>query len=247
MIDLFYRILGSLGYHHPVHIMFTHIPVGLVVGAFIFFLVAIIFARKSLILTARHASILAFIFVFPTILFGVFDWLHFYNGVLFPAIKAKMGLASGVLVILAAGIILGGEVRIGNAVMTVVYALAFLCAVGLGYFGAEVVGGPSTRQASAGQGDAVTLSAAAQSGEQVFALNCQSCHANGGNVIAPMYPLKSSKHLAGKADFIAFIRAPKMPDGKEGDMPPFDRTQVGDTEAGNLYEYVSSMVKTAWK
>jgi mono/diheme cytochrome c family protein len=246
MIDLFYRVLNSLGYHHPVHIMFTHIPIGLVVGAFIFFLVAIIFARKSLVLTARHASILAFIFVFPTILFGVFDWLHFYNGVLFPAIKAKMGLASGILVVLAAGIILGGEVKIRNAVMTVVYALAFLCAVGLGFFGAEVVGGPTPPAAAAGGGE-VTLTPAALSGQEVFATNCQSCHANGGNVVLAQYPLKSSKHLASQADFVSFIRAPKLPDGSTGPMQPFDKDAISDAEAAGLFEYITSMVKTSWK
>jgi mono/diheme cytochrome c family protein len=245
MIDLFYRILASLGYRHPVHIMFTHIPIGLIVGAFIFFLVAIIFSRKSLVPTARHASILAFIFVFPTILFGVFDWLHFYNGVLFPAIKVKMGLASAVLVILALGIILGGEVKLRSGLMTVAYALAFLCAVGLGYFGAEVVGGP--QQPAAAAAEAPVLTPAAQSGQQVFSDNCQSCHANGGNVIAANLPLKSSRHLGSLASFTSFIRAPKMPDGSAGSMPPFDAATVSDADAAKLYEYITSMVKTSWK
>ena len=43
---------------------------------------AVIFGRKNLITTARHVSILAFIFVFPTILFGVIDWMHYYHAAL---------------------------------------------------------------------------------------------------------------------------------------------------------------------
>ncbi len=247
MIDLFYRVLNSLGYHHPVHVMFTHIPIGLVTGALIFFLVAIIFSRKVLVLTARHTAILAFIFVFPTILFGVFDWLHFYNGVLFPAIKYKMGLAAGILVVLAVAIILGGEVKMHNAAMTVVYALAFLCAVGLGFYGAEVVGMGAPPAQAAAAAPPVTLTPAAQTGQQVFAANCQACHAGGGNVVLAQYPLKASKHLASQADFIAFIRAPKLPDGSGGPMPPFDKTAISDADAAGLYEYVTNMVKTSWK
>jgi hypothetical protein len=59
--------------------------------------------------------------------------------------------------------------------------------------------------------------------------------------------LKSSKHLDSQADFISFIRAPKMPDGSSGPMPPFDTSAISDADAASLYEYVTSMVKTSWK
>ena len=102
---------------------------------------AVIFKKKNLFLTARHVSILAFIFVFPTILFGVMDWLHFFKGALIPPIKAKMILASCVLLLLGAGIILGSEVKVRSAPMMVIYALAVVGVVGLGWFGARLVYG----------------------------------------------------------------------------------------------------------
>ena len=80
MIDSLYQLIAKTGFTDPLHAPLTHIPIGLVIGAFLFFLVAVIFNRKNLITTARHAAILAFIFVFPTILFGVLDWLHFFRG-----------------------------------------------------------------------------------------------------------------------------------------------------------------------
>ncbi len=141
MIDGIYQLLAKVGFTDPLHAPITHIPIGLVIGAFCFFYVAVIFSRKNLYLTARHVSILAFIFVFPTILFGVMDWLHFFKGALIPPIKMKMILASCVLVLLAAGIILGSELRVRSAPMMVIYALAVVCVVGLGWFGARLVYG----------------------------------------------------------------------------------------------------------
>ena len=141
MIDDFYAMLAKLGFKEPLHSPITHMPIGLVVGALIFLLVAIVFKKKDLILTARHASILAFIFVFPTILLGVMDWIHFYHATLFTPIKIKMVLASVALIVLGAGIILGSEIKLHTMTMTVLYVAAFFVMIGLGYFGSGIVYG----------------------------------------------------------------------------------------------------------
>src|SRR5271157_2338875 len=133
MIDALYALLARLGFTDPLHAPLTHIPIGLVISAFLLFLVAVIFGKKNLITTARHVSILAFIFVFPTILFGVFDWLHFYKGALIQPIKMKMILASILLVALAIGIIIGSELKVHAAPMIVLYGIAFLAVIGLGW------------------------------------------------------------------------------------------------------------------
>ena len=141
MIDSLYTLIAKLGFTDPLHAPLTHMPIGLVIGAFVFFLVAVLFGRKNLVVTARHVSILAFIFVFPTILFGVFDWLHFFKGALIAPIKYKMVLASAVLVLLAIGIIMGSELKVRTAPMMVIYALAVVAVVGLGWFGGKLVYG----------------------------------------------------------------------------------------------------------
>jgi uncharacterized membrane protein len=139
MIDEFYAKLAKLGFNEPLHSPITHMPIGLVVGALIFFLVAIVFKKKNLILTARHASILAFIFAFPTILLGVMDWIHFYHAALFTPIKIKMALALVALIVLGAGIILGSEIKLHTMSMTILYVAAFFVMIGLGYFGSGIV------------------------------------------------------------------------------------------------------------
>jgi mono/diheme cytochrome c family protein len=249
MIDSLYGLIARMGFTDPLHAPITHLPIGLVIGAFLFFLVAVIFNRKNLILTARHVSILAFLFVFPTILFGVFDWLHFFKGALIPPIKYKMILASAVLVLLAAGIIVGSELKVRTALMTVIYALAVVAVVGLGWFGGKLVYGgfsPAAPAATSAPAATGTTAPAVPAGQRLYGSNCAACHPAGGNAIVAELPLKKSRKLASEASFVAFIRSPKMPDGSEGQMPPFPADQLSDKQAGALYSYIESMLP-AWK
>lgn len=246
MIDSLYALIAKMGFTDPLHAPITHLPIGLVIGAFLFFLVAVIFNRKNLVLTARHVSILAFLFVFPTILFGVFDWLHFYKGVLIPPIKYKMILASAVLVLLAAGIIVGSELKVRTALMTVIYALTVVGVVGLGWFGGKLVYGGWSPAPEAAAPAAGATAPAVPAGQRLYASNCAACHPSGGNSIVASLPLKKSTRLATEASFVAFIRSPKMPDGSEGQMPPFPADQLSDKQAAALYTYIESMLP-AWK
>ncbi len=245
MADALYALLARLGFTDPLHALLVHMPIGLVTGALVFFLVALVFQRSRLVLTARHAAILAFMFVFPTILTGVFDWLHFYHGVLLPAIRMKMILAGTVLLVLGAAIVLGSEIKLRTIGMTVLYALAFVAVVGLGYYGGGLVygrgGGASVAAAAGGAGAPAAPSAAAKAGEPVFVANCQACHPRGGNSVDPALPLKTSKKLADEKAFVAFIRNPLMPDGTAGAMPPFGADVVTDAQAASLYAYVTAM------
>jgi uncharacterized membrane protein len=161
MIDGLYAILARFGFSEPLHSPITHMPIGLAIGALIFFITALLFKRKNLVLTARHASILAFIFVFPTILLGVFDWIHFYHATLYTPIKIKMGLASLTLLLLGAGIILGSEVKLHSISMTILYGAASISLVGLGYFGAGIIYGRGLEMKPAIQKPARTASPSA--------------------------------------------------------------------------------------
>lgn len=239
MIDAFYDLLLRIGFTDPPHALLTHMPIGLITGSLLFFLVAVIFRRKVLVPTARHVFILAFIFLFPTILFGVLDWLHYFKGAMITPIKFKIGLAAAVLAVTGAGVVLGSEVKVHTIPQMVLYALAFVCVVGLGYFGAKLVyggwsGEGAGAEAPAGQEEAFA------SGSEVFAANCQACHPNGGNVVDPALPLKNSRRLASLEAFTAFIRSPSLPDGSTGSMPAFGEELISAQQAGNLYVYVSN-------
>jgi len=258
VIDAIYQVLARIGFTDPLHAPITHIPIGLVIGAAIFFYVAVIFKRQSMFLTARHVSILAFIFVFPTILFGVMDWLHFFKGALIPPIEMKMILATAVMLLLGTGIILGSEVRVRNAPMMVIYALAVVAVVGLGWYGARLVYGGFSAQAAEVPAQPAPATAApraraapgpavpspTRAGARLFTANCAGCHPGGANVVAPDLPLKGAKQLGSLNAFVSFIRNPTMPNGSPGGMPAFPADQISDTDAGDLYQYIQAQ---GWK
>lgn len=141
MIDDLFAFLVKIGFTEPLHPPITHMPIGLAVGALIFLLVALFFRRKHFVITARHVSILAFIFAFPTIILGVIDWIHFYNATLYTPIIIKMVLATVLLLVLGTGIIIGSEVKVHTFTLSLLALLSVGCAVGLGYFGSGIIYG----------------------------------------------------------------------------------------------------------
>jgi uncharacterized membrane protein len=221
-IDSVYRFLSSLGYAHPLHPALVHMPIGLGLGAFVFSWAALLFKKKQLAFSARYCSILALLFWFPAVLFGLMDWRHFFNGAwLFP-IFVKLVLAGILLVLLVIGLFLGSKGRQGSRSLVAVYSLCVLAVIGLGYYGAQLVyanRAPATPERY-------------KAGEMVFLANCSACHPQGGNVIKPQQPIHGSPKLKDLKIFIAWIRHPDPP------MPAYSPTKVSDQEAGELYQYV---------
>jgi mono/diheme cytochrome c family protein len=241
VIEALYRFLRSVGFNDPIHAPVVHAPIGLVIGALVFFAVALLFKRRQLVLTARHVSILALVFVFPSVLFGVVDWLHFYHGAMIPAILAKIGLAAVLTLLLAAGIVFGGRAKPVDAAMLVIYIFSFFAVVGLGYFGGGLVYGQGPAAVSGkGAAGASALPAGYEAGKALFADNCQACHQGGGNSIVASLPVKGSKKLASLDAFEKFLRAPAMPDGKGGDMPAYGADALAAGQLKDLYAFVGA-------
>ncbi len=107
MIEFIYHTLTKFGYTHPLHPILTHVPIGMVMGAFLFMLVPLIFRRTNLAQTARNCTVLALIAAVPTALLGIMDWLHFYGGSLLFPIKMKLILAAILIIFLILAVIFG--------------------------------------------------------------------------------------------------------------------------------------------
>jgi uncharacterized membrane protein len=221
-IDSVYRFLSSLGYAHPLHPALVHMPIGLGMGAFVFASIAHLFKKKQLALAARYCSILALLVWFPTVLFGLMDWRHFFNGAWLPPITIKLVLAGIFFVLLVLGFFLGSKGREGSRILPVIYGLCLLSVIGLGYFGAQLVYA-NRAQATPAQ---------YRAGEQIFLANCSACHPQGGNVITPQHPIHGSSKLKDLKIFIGWIRHPDPP------MPVFSPTKVSNQDAGALYQYI---------
>lgn len=169
MIDSFYQMLAKMGYTHPLHPTLTHVVMGLVIGGFVFGLVAGFLKRPKLAQSARHCIGLALITLVPTVVLGYMDWQFRYAGAwLFP-IKIKIALAAVLLVLLLIAIFIRRQADRWSKNVIVVYALCLVTVVVIGYFGGELVYG---KRAQAGEAQKGLI----EQGAVVFNQSCAVCH-----------------------------------------------------------------------
>jgi uncharacterized membrane protein len=140
MIESLYAILGKVGFHHPLHPALTHIPMGMVMGCFFFGLLAFYWKKSIFLTTSLHCTVLALIFMVPTVIAGIFDWQHLFAGRFLPLIVVKMVLAVALTALLGYAVLLHRQTA-GAKKIFIVYALCLACAVGLGFSGGELVYG----------------------------------------------------------------------------------------------------------
>jgi len=164
-----YQTLAKIGYTHPLHPTLTHLVMGLVMGAFIFVLMASFFRRESLARTAWHCMVLALIALLPTAVLGYADWQHRLAGNLIFPITIKLILAGLLLVLLVVAIFLGFRTENWSRNVVITYAVCLLVVIGIGYFGGELVYGkkPAT---------AATQETLVSEGALVFTQSCSACH-----------------------------------------------------------------------
>ena len=169
MIEYMYQLLERVGYTHPLHPAVTHVPVGLVIGGFIFSLGALLLRKQFLDRTAHHCIILALIALAPTIMLGFMDWQHYYAGAwLFP-IKMKLFIAGMLSIFLLIAVVWGQKAENGGQRIITIYGLCLISVIGLGYFGGELVYGKKERAAKMEDG-------LVSEGAVIFNKRCSFCH-----------------------------------------------------------------------
>lgn len=139
MISFIYGTLAAIGFNHPLHPVATHIPMGMVIGAFMFQFAS--FRWDELSKTAFHCIVLAFIFIPPTVLFGYMDWQHRYSGYLSSIIITKIILAIILFLLLSVEIYLHRNGAENRNIFMGLYTLNICAAVGLGFFGGSLIFG----------------------------------------------------------------------------------------------------------
>lgn len=236
MIDFIYQTLAKIGYTHPIHPPMTHIPVGMVIGAFIFGLLAWLMRRDQLAITTRHCITLALLGLVPTVLLGYIDWQHRYAGVWSFPIKMKLVLAVMLFLLLIIAATIGSRARVVSTGALAIYALCLVNVTALGYFGGELVFGRSSPTQT---GEATEI----QVGSAQFKTSCSACHPNGGNSFKTNLPLKSAPQLADFTSFLAYIRNPTARDGSHTIMPSFPAGKLSEQEAREIYQYVVQVLR----
>jgi uncharacterized membrane protein len=140
MIESIFALLQKVGFTHPLHPMLVHVPMGMIIGMFVFSLMGLKWSKGPLPQTAYHCSVLALVSVVPVILAGVMDWQHSLNGDWKTLIIVKMVL-SFILTLLLAYAVISRNRGASARHLFVVYSLCMACAAGLGYSGGELVYG----------------------------------------------------------------------------------------------------------
>ena len=226
MTSILYEALNSLGYHHPLHPTQVYVPIGLVVGALIFAVVALVFRRERLVMTPRYCIILAFIWVFPTMILGIMDWQHFYEGAWILPIKMKLITAPILAVLLGLAVFLGRKYGSTSMKVLPIYFLCFCAVTVLGYFGGELTYAGRT----------VSGLKEYKAGQEIFSAYCTTCHPSGGNTIDPGRPILHSALLQNQDIFNLWLRNPATP------MPAFPSSKISDAQAKELYAYIQNVL-----
>ncbi len=136
MFGFVYEILNEVGFTHPLHPAITHLPMGMVMGAFIFSLLSI--KLPALAKTAYHCVVVALVFVIPTMVLGIMDWQHFYQGEWSGPIITKFVLAGFFTLFLVVALVVARRENLHPAALWVVYGLCLVTAIGLGFTGGEI-------------------------------------------------------------------------------------------------------------
>ncbi len=228
MLQFIYKSLEAIGYYHPIHPTEVHMPIGLVVGGLAFSLAGLILRRQPLAQAARYCFILAFLFLIPTILFGIMDWQYYFNGRMLYAIKVKIVL-SAILFVLVSGSVIVNRKGVGPTRFVLpLYVMSFFIVVALGYFGGELVLG----------GRAPNIQPSFNQAKTIFEANCAMCHPNGQSVSYPNRSLRNTPELENFENFITHLRSPKRPDGSPGSMPSIPEQALSDEQVWQLYQYI---------
>ena len=141
MIEFIYKSLETIGFAHPLHPAITHIPMGMIMGGVIFTAYSIISKKTEFMKTAYYCYVVAFLGVFPTILFGVTDWQHRYEGEWSFLIQLKMILAVVLIVILSAILKYGRDYEKNIKLVYALHGASLLVAIGLGFSGGQLIFG----------------------------------------------------------------------------------------------------------
>ncbi|MDD9305231.1 MAG: hypothetical protein HUK40_24040 [Desulfobacter sp.] len=141
MTETIFEFLTQIGFLHPVHPAFTHIPMGMVMGAVVFRFCAVVPRLKILARTGYHCLILGLLGIVPTVFTGYLDWQHKYQGQWETLIIVKMVLAALLAILMIFIAVKDDPENPGFNKMTGFYFLLILLAVGLGFSGGELVFG----------------------------------------------------------------------------------------------------------
>lgn len=162
MTDLFYGLLGLVGFAHPIHPVLITMVVGPVIASFLFIAIAFFLKKPDFYRTGRQLTVVAFIFWFPTVAVGIIDWIHFYGGSTNMAeINIKLVLAGILFLLLLGNMLLFKKGKEQPLIPLVLMLLSTANVSALGYYGGDIVfgGTPKANEAPKAPAGQATVNA----------------------------------------------------------------------------------------
>ncbi len=142
MAELFYQLLGMIGFTHPLHPVLITMVVGPAIASFLFAALAFFFQKPDYYKTSRQLTVVAFIFWFPTVAVGIIDWIHFYGGSNnMVEINNKLVLAGVLFLVLFGNIMLFKAGQKKPLILLLLTLAATINVSLLGFYGGEIVFG----------------------------------------------------------------------------------------------------------
>jgi uncharacterized membrane protein len=138
MIEFVYQTLAKIGYSHPLHPAMTHIPMGMIIGGFLFAVGSVMMKKDDLAIAAHYCYTLALIFVLPTMMLGYMDWQYRLEAEWNGLILTKIILALMLTIMLIITFFYGKNVNVDIKQKLILYVICFGIAMGLGFIGGEL-------------------------------------------------------------------------------------------------------------
>jgi len=138
MIEFIYQTLAKLGYSHPLHPAITHIPMGMIIGGFLFAVGSVVMKKDDLAIAAHYCYTLALIFVLPTMMLGYMDWQYRLEAEWNRLILTKIILAVILTGMLVISFFYGKKKQVNIKQKLILYVICFVIAMGLGFIGGEL-------------------------------------------------------------------------------------------------------------
>ena len=138
MIEFVYQTLAKFGYSHPLHPAMTHIPMGMIIGGFLFAVGSAVMKKDDLAMAAHYCYTLALIFVLPTMILGYMDWQYKFDGEWNRLILTKIIMAVILTIMLVITFFYGKNVKVDIKQKLILYVICFTIALGIGFIGGEL-------------------------------------------------------------------------------------------------------------
>lgn len=138
MIEFIYQTLAKFGYSHPLHPAMTHIPMGMIIGGFLFAVGSAAMKKEDLSIAAHYCYTMALIFVLPTMMLGYMDWQYKFEAEWNGLILTKIILALMLVGMLVITFFYGKNMKVDVKKKLILYGICFVIAMGLGFIGGEL-------------------------------------------------------------------------------------------------------------